>query len=130
MTKLLPYATIQNTAGEGAGAPGAAPGNTSISQQQSNPQSSQYTPSGNYPPAPQVGAAAQTLNAPLAHDGMSRGNVPLNVQPTNLVTAGAGNDSLLAMIARGQVSLNQSNYGQPISASRDNGPQLDRKSDV
>jgi len=40
MTNLLPYSTIQNTAGDGAGAPGAAPLGATM---QGNPQSSQYT---------------------------------------------------------------------------------------
>jgi hypothetical protein len=121
MTKLLPFPTSEQLAGNGAGQPGAAPVGSTM---QGNPQASQYTPFGAKLPGPQVGGAGQTINAPLAHDGMSRGNVPLNGQPSNTATVTPGGDSLLAQIARGQVSLNQSNYGQGTAVPRDSGPQV------
>jgi hypothetical protein len=113
MTKLLPYATIQNTAGENAITAGAAPNGSSM---QGNPDAvNRAQDMGNYPPGPQVGGAGQTLSAPLMHDTIARGGVPLNAQPSNLVQAAPGAQSLLALISSGQVSLNQSNYGQPVS---------------
>lgn len=108
MTKLLPYPTIQNTAADGAGAPGAAPNGA---QMQGNPASSQFTPSGNYPPQPITGGAGQTVNSPLSHDQIARGNIPHNAQASN-VGGAPGNDSLMAAMSRGQVLLNQSTYGQ------------------
>jgi hypothetical protein len=102
MTNLLPYSTIQNTAGEGAGAPGAAPVGATM---QGNPQSSQFTPSGNYLPGNQ--------NAPqqLTATQMSSGNITTNSVPTNVLTA-PGTDSLLAQMSRGQVIMGDSTYGQ------------------
>lgn len=115
MTILFGNAGFQETSGDVAQAPGAGPVPGAGNQMTGNPASAQSQPFGNLVPAPQVGGVGQTLNAPLVHDTISRGNVPLNAQPTNTVAA-AGNavgaDSLLAQIARGQVSLNQSNYGQ------------------
>jgi hypothetical protein len=102
MTNLLPYATIQNTAGEGAGAPGAAPVGATM---QGNPQSSQFTPSGNYLPGNQ--------NAPqqLTATQISAGNIVTSSVPTNVNTQ-PGTDSLLAQMSRGQVIMADSTYGQ------------------
>lgn len=102
MTNLLPYATIQNTSGEGAGAPGAAPLGTSM---QGNPQSSQFTPSGNYLPGNQN--AVQQLTGTQ----LSSGNIVASSVPTNVLTA-PGTDSLLAQMSRGQVIMADSLYGQ------------------
>lgn len=101
MTNLLPYSTIQNTAGDGAGAPGAAPLGATM---QGNPQSSQYTPDGNYLPSNQ--------NAPqqLAATQMSSGNISVNSVPINVLSA-PGTDSLMAQMSRGQVILKDSTYG-------------------
>jgi hypothetical protein len=101
MTNLLPYSTIQNTAGDGAGAPGAAPLGP---QMQGNPQSSQFTPNGNYLPGNQ--------NAPqqLAATQISAGNIILSSVPINVLTS-PGTDSLLAQMSRGQVILKDSTYG-------------------
>lgn len=101
MTNLLPYSTIQNTAGDGAGAPGAAPLGATM---QGNPQSSQYTPDGNYLPS------NQNTSAQLAATQISNGNISLNSVPIN-VNSAPGTDSLLAQIARGQVILKDSTYG-------------------
>ncbi len=102
MTNLLPYATIQNTAGEGAGQPGGAPVGSTM---QGNPQESQITPNGNYQPGNQ--------NAPqqLTATQISAGNICTNSVPTNALTA-PGTDSLMAQMSRGQVMLGDSTYGQ------------------
>lgn len=114
MTKLLPYSTIQNTSGENAIAAGAAPVGSTM---QGNPDAaSRAQDMGNYPPGPQVGGAGQTLNAPLAHDTISRGGCPLNAQPSNLVNAAPGSQSLLALLSSGQVTFNQTNYGNAVFA--------------
>jgi hypothetical protein len=106
MTNLLPYATIQNTAGEGAGAPGGAPTpGTAGTLMTGNPQESQFTPNGNYLPGNQ--------NAPqqLTATQISAGNICTNSVPTNVLTA-PGTDSLMAQMSRGQVMLGDSTYGQ------------------
>ena len=106
MTNLLPYATIQNTAGEGAGAPGGAPTpGTAGTLMTGNPQESQLTPNGNYLPGNQ--------NAPqqLTATQISSGNICTNSVPTNVLTA-LGTDSLMAQMSRGQVMLGDSTYGQ------------------
>jgi len=102
MTNLLPYATIQNTAGEGAGAPGAAPVGATM---QGNPQASQFTPSGNYLPGNQN--AVQQLTSTQ----ISAGNIITSSVPTNVATA-PGTDSLMAQMSRGQVLMCDSTYGQ------------------
>lgn len=109
MTNLFGNAGEQATSGDIPVVPGAAPLGAGLMQ--GNPQSSQYDPNGVMVPAPQTGGAGQTVNTPLSHDGMSRGNVPVNAQATN-VGGGVGNDSMLAAMSRGQVLLNQSTYGQ------------------
>ena len=106
MTNLIPYATIQNTAGEGAGAPGGAPTpGTAGTLMTGNPQESQFTPNGNYLPGNQ--------NAPqqLTATQISSGNICTNSVPTNVLTA-PGTDSLMAQMSRGQVMLGDSTYGQ------------------
>jgi hypothetical protein len=106
MTNLLPYSTIQNTAGEGAGAPGDSPTpGTAGTLMTGNPQSSQFTPSGNYLPGNQ--------NAPQQLTGtqISAGNICTNSVPTNVLTA-PGTDSLLAQMSRGQTIMADSTYGQ------------------
>jgi len=106
MTNLLPYATIQNTAGEGAGAPGGAPTpGTAGTLMTGNPQESQYTPNGNYLPGNQ--------NCPqqLLGTQISSGNIIASSVPTSVLTA-PGTDSLLAQMSRGQVILADSTYGQ------------------
>ncbi len=102
MTNLLPYATIQNTAGEGAGQPGGAPVGATM---QGNPQESQITPNGNYQPGNQ-NAVQQLLGTQI-----SAGNISANSVPTNVLTA-PGTDSLLAQMSRGQVLLTDTIYGQ------------------
>jgi hypothetical protein len=106
MTNLLPYSTIQNTAGEGAGAPGDAPTpGTAGTLMTGNPQSSQYTPNGNYQPQNQN--AVQQLTGTQ----ISAGNINTNSVPTNALTA-PGTDSLMAQMSRGQVIMADSTYGQ------------------
>lgn len=102
MTNLLPYATIQNTAGEGAGQPGGAPVGATM---QGNPQESQFTPNGNYQPGNQN--AVQQLTGTQ----VSAGNISANSVPVNVLTA-PGTDSLLAQMSRGQVIMADSTYGQ------------------
>jgi hypothetical protein len=106
MTNLLPYSTIQNTAGEGAGAPGGAPTpGTAGTLMTGNPQESQFTPSGNYLPGNQ-NAVQQLLATQI-----SAGNICTNSVPTNVLTA-PGTDSLMAQMSRGQVLLTDTTYGQ------------------
>lgn len=102
MTNLYPVGDITQTGGEGPGEPGAAPVGSSM---QGNPQASQYTPSGAHVPGPQV-TSAQLLATQIAN-----GSVPLHTQPTN-VNVTPGGDSLLAMMARGQIIRSDSTYGQ------------------
>ena len=58
-----------------------------------------------YPPAPQ-NTPSQALTTQLA-----AGLLPVDTQPTNVV-APPGATSLLAQLGTGQMSLNQTNYGQ------------------
>jgi hypothetical protein len=102
MTNLLNYPTIQNTTGDGAGSPGAAPVGTTM---QGNPQSSQYTPDGNYLPSNQN--AVQQLTGTQ----ISSGNISANSVPVNVLSA-PGTDSLMAQMSRGQVIMADSTYGQ------------------
>lgn len=113
MTILFGVGDNTQTANSDVGQPGGAPVGSSM---QGNPQETSYKPFGAMVPAPQVGGVGQTINSPLSHDGIARGNVPVNAQPTNIGTGagagGAGTDSLMAQMSRGQVLLNQSTYGQ------------------
>ena len=102
MTNLYPNSSMQNTAGEGAGQPGAAPVGSTM---QGNPASSQYQPSGVQPPQP-ITSSAQLLATQI-----SNGQIPLHTHPTT-VAGPPGVDSLLAQLSRGQVIFNQSTYGQ------------------
>jgi hypothetical protein len=96
-----------------AGQPGAAPNGA---QMPGNPDTYQVTMvSVNTPNVPQ-NSAAQGLSTQL-----SAGNIPHNLQPTNVnqgsgpaagTPANAGGDSLMAMMSRGQVIRNDSTYGQ------------------
>jgi hypothetical protein len=62
----------------------------------------------------------QNTSSQLAATQLANGTIPHNEQPTNVSQgtgpaqqgANAGGDSLLAMLSRGQVILNQSTYGQ------------------
>ena len=131
MTKLLPNPTIYQMGGDlaqnGAPAPTAQSGLNGPAQ--GNPYDSASRQNmGVYPPGPQTGGATQTVNSPLSHDQIARGNVPLNSAPTSGVAQGAvtpgstfGTDSLLAQMSRGQVILNQSTYGQPATVPAVNG---------
>lgn len=114
MTNLYPSGDITQTAGDGAGEPGAAPVGATM---QGNPQASQYTPSGAHVPGPQ-NTAAQLLATQ-----MSNGTVPAHTQPSNVAIT-AGLDSLLAQLSRGQVILKDSTYGisQFIPANGGAGP--------
>jgi hypothetical protein len=106
MTNLLPYSTIQNTTGEGAGQSGGAPTpGTAGTLMTGNPQESQYTPNGNYLPSNQN--AVQQLTGTQ----ISAGNICTNSVPINALTA-PGTDSLLAQMSRGQVIMADSTYGQ------------------
>lgn len=113
MTKLLANPTIYQQSGDLGQSAGTAPNGAQMTGNPSDTASRQNM--GVYPPGPQVGSSAQTVNSPLSHDQISRGNVPLNSVPSNLVNQQPGTQSLLALIASGQVSLNQSNYGQPVT---------------
>jgi hypothetical protein len=108
MTNLYAPGDFTQTAGNDNGQPGGAPVGATM---QGNPQESSYKPYGAYPPAPQAGGAAQTVNTPLSHHLMSTGAIPLQTHPTN-AAGPPGVDSLLAQLARGQLILNQSTYGQ------------------
>jgi hypothetical protein len=110
MTNFLPSSTIQQTAGDTGVAPGNAPVPASgIGNMQGNPSGSQYQPMGVQPPQPMNGTSTSGASGPAQ---MSNAQIPVNVQPINLLVA-PGLDSLMAQISRGQLSLNQSNYGQP-----------------
>lgn len=109
MTNLYPSGDISETFGDGPGQPGAAPVGSGLMQ--GNPQASQYTPNGAHVPGPQAGGAGQTVNTPLSHHLIATGSIPLQTHPTN-VAGPPGTDSLLAQLARGQLILNQSTYGQ------------------
>jgi hypothetical protein len=99
MTNLYPNPNL-GTEAPNSGAPGGAP----VGSMQGNPQESQYAPAGVYPPQPINSAAI------LAATQLSNGQIPLHTQPNN-ATAAPGTDSLLAMLARGQVILKDSTYG-------------------
>lgn len=95
-------AQSEHLEGNGAGQPGGAPVGSSM---QGNPQESSYQPFGVQPPVP------LTPVQQLLPTQVSNGQIPANAQPSNTV-ATANNDSLLAQIARGQVMLGDSTYGQ------------------
>lgn len=118
-------AASAQTAGNGAGEPGAAPVGSSM---QGNPQASQFQPNGVNLPAPQLTPATAILRPTQ----FSNGNIPLHAQPSTVgaaptagAGAGSGNDSLLALMSRGQVLLAGSTYGQSgfIPANGGSSPQ-------
>jgi hypothetical protein len=111
MTVFFPNSSMQNTStqGGGPGFPGDAPVPNVAQIMNGNPQGSQDQPYGVYPPQPINGISTSGASAPAQ---MSNGQIPVNVQPSNANIA-AGLDSLMAQMSRGQISLNQSNYGQP-----------------
>lgn len=113
MTNLYPNANITNTSN---GMPGAAPvpgsalmtGNPNVPNEDGE--------FGVYPPGP------QNTPSQLAATQISNGSIPLQTQPTN-VNVTPGGTSLLALLSSGQVSLKDSNYGQPGAlAPNPNGP--------
>jgi hypothetical protein len=101
MTLLLPAAPNSTN----AGMPGAAPLGTSM-QGNPSPANTVVQPELNGP---------QNSAGQLLHTQISAGNIPLNTQPSNVAVV-PGGDSLLAQMSRGQVSLNQSSYGQGATA--------------
>lgn len=105
------------------GMPGAPPNITPGMQGNPDPRNIN-APNVLQPAAPQTGPAQVLGAVPDTASGLATGGIPHNAQPTNVNTA-PGTDSILAQIARGQLSLNQSNYGQggflPADAGR--GPQ-------
>jgi len=103
MTNFYGNASIADT---NTGMPGAAPLGA---QMQGNPYPPGDVP--DYPPAPQTGPTQVVGVTPDTNNQISDGNIPVNAQPTNVLTA-PGLDSFLAQVSRGQLSLNQSNYGQ------------------
>lgn len=116
MTVLFPNGDLASTAADEPVVPGAAPQGSGAMQ--GNPAAAQLAPFGVHPPAPQPSPSVGL------HYQQSNGNVPSNAQPTN-VPLGAGNDSLLAQLSRGQLILNQSTYGQGgfVPANGATGPQ-------
>lgn len=95
----------------GTGMPGAAPGATQTMQGNPDPRNVNQVQIVQTP-NPQAGSAAQVLGAvPDTSSGLATGGIPHNAQPTN-VNVTPGGVSLLALLATGQLSLNQSNYGQ------------------
>jgi hypothetical protein len=94
---------MQNTAGNGAGAPGGAPVGSSM---QGNPQESQFQPFGVQPPAP-LNPVQQLLGTQI-----SNGQMPAHQHPNTVILAQPGTDSLLAQMSRGQVIMADSTYGQ------------------
>ena len=113
MTVLFPNSNVTNTAGNGAGEPGATPNG---SQMQGNPQASQFQPNGTLPPNAQcVRDGASGDSTKTCTQQISEGRIPLNIQPGNVGSPGAtcvdGTRSLLSMLSTGQVVLNASSYG-------------------
>lgn len=98
----------------GVGMPGAAPLGSGAMQGNPNPPSNTDNCFGTEPGLPQN--PVQQLTATQ----LSSGLIPANLQPTNVPQGAgpsnqggnAGGDSLLAQIARGQVILADSTYGQ------------------
>jgi hypothetical protein len=99
---------LASAAETNVGMPGAAPSTTA--GMQGNTTAGPF-PTPSYPPTPQSGGAGQVLGTPDISSQLATGAIPANGQPTNAATL-PGTDSILAQICRGQLSLNQSNYGQ------------------
>lgn len=104
MTNLYPNANI-GTENPNSGQPGGAPVPNGAQIMNGNPQESQYTPAGVYPPGPELPVQQ------LTDTQIGNGQIPLQVQPTNCNLA-AGTDSLMAMMSRGQIIKADSTYGQ------------------
>jgi hypothetical protein len=103
VTNLYPNPSLlTSTAGE-ASIPGAIPVPGGVMN--GNPAAAQFSPNGLAPPGP------QNTSSQLLATQISNGDLPLHVQPST-TNAQPGTDSLLAQLARGQLSLGQSNYGQ------------------
>jgi hypothetical protein len=100
------------TAGDtNIGMPGAAPV-PGAAGMQGNPDPRNITaPCVQQTPNPQVGATQVLGAVPDTASGLATGGIPHNAQPTN-VNVQPGATSVLALLATGQLSLNQSNYGQ------------------
>jgi hypothetical protein len=81
--------------------------------------------------APQVGPAQVLGAVPDTASGLATGGIPHNGQPTN-VNVQPGCTSVLALLATGQLSLNQSNYGQGgfIPANAGQSPQAPQSGSV
>lgn len=106
----VPGADGTTAADTGVGMPGGPPSTTAGMQGNPDTRSiNQVTI--NQLPLPQVGTTQVLGAVPDTSAQIAQGLIPHNAQPTN-VNVQPGGDSLLAQIARGQVSLNQSNYGQ------------------
>jgi hypothetical protein len=86
---------------DNAGFPGAQPNGT---QMQGNPQVPSNLPAQNLP-------GNQNAVQQLTGTQISAGNISANSVPTNVLSA-PGTDSLLAQMARGQVIMADSTYGQ------------------
>jgi hypothetical protein len=129
MTVFLTLTDIQETTGNVPSIPGAAPSSTA--GMQGNPSAAQYQPHGTYPGVPISGGAGQVLGTPEVSNLIATGNIPLQAQPTT-VGGAPGLDSLMAQMSRGQLSRNQTNYGQggfmPYNAG--NSPQAPQSGSV
>src|SRR2546429_361721 len=97
MTNLYPNANI-GTENPNSGQPGGAPVPNAAQIMNGNPQESQYTPAGFYPPTP-MNPVQQ-----LTGTQISNGQIPVHVHP-NTIAAPPGVDSLLAQLSRGQVIM-------------------------
>jgi hypothetical protein len=107
----VPGVTDGTTASDtNVGMPGAAPGTTVAMQGNPDPRNINQVQC-TQQPAPQCGAAQVLGSGPDVASLIAQGLVPHNAQPTNVLVT-PGGDSLLAQISRGQLSLNQSSYGQ------------------
>jgi hypothetical protein len=105
MTNLYPNANT-GTEAPNSGQPGDAPVPNAAQIMQGNPQGSQYTPAGVYPPAPE-NPVQQLLGTQI-----SNGQMPAHQHPNTSVPQQPGLDSLLAQMSRGQVIMADSTYGQ------------------
>jgi hypothetical protein len=127
MTKLLPLTGTDHTSGNiSPSVAGAAPNGSSM---QGNPDAAtRAQDQGRYPPGPQCGGTGQNQSSQNMPSLLSHGNIPTNTQPSNLVNAAPGTTSILALISSGQVSMNQSTYGQGATITPDSGPQVHNSS--
>jgi len=107
---FVPGADGTTAADTGTGMPGAAPSTTAGMQGNPDPRNVNQVQIAQIP-TPQAGPGQVLGATPDTSAMIAQGQIPHNAQPTN-ANVTPGGDSLLAQIARGQVSLNQSNYGQ------------------